>query len=179
MYPIEAELDDAVRPWLSRAAELIRRRVRDARMHTENRAWVDAAERFDELASGLAIDVLGPAREEFYRHAFGAQRRALGPGVANPAVVPTREGAIMARTANVGGINQQLAVRNAIDHARHELQSAMAACEIDPTRRTVHYEAWEWRTRERLTSEVKSHLSDAQSSLYHAVGKLLLPARIR
>jgi len=183
-YSISRELDDGLRPWVSRATSLVDRRLRDAHNAADRRHWADASERLEEIHAGLVgtddePGIVRRAREKFYRDAWGQQRRMLGPGVADPSVGPNAEDAKVAQVVPIQGVNQQLLIRASLNDASDALRHAMAAREMDFDRSPAPLEQWERSQRDRLTSEVRSHLSDAQMALYYGVGQLLLPAAIR
>jgi hypothetical protein len=166
--------DAALRPWLVRAVQLVRNRVRDARAHAEAGRHIDANQRLMELRSGLVQDILEPARERFYWDAFRDHRRHLtARGYPIVDRFGSDEGAKTARSAVVAGTNQHFDIAHATDHAHDELALATAARELDDERPTVHHDLWERRHSERLSNLMKTHLSDAQVAIGGAVLRLL------
>jgi hypothetical protein len=177
--PGEQARDDALRPWLVRSSSLIANRLRDARAHAEAGRAADAASRLDELATALAEDILGPAREQFYLQAFRDHRLELDPSIVDQSVAPNRSGAFAARRAPILGRDQVQELRWLLDGAWQDLQLAAVATYADPGVRPAVHETWEIRHRGRLKTATTAALSDAQTALHHAIGRLLIRPELR
>ncbi|MHB8397338.1 MAG: hypothetical protein ACYDCI_00165 [Candidatus Limnocylindrales bacterium] len=179
MISIESAQHAAIRPWLVQASTAIAARLHDARAHAETGRLHSAAERLDELERTLADGVIGPARAQFYRHAFLDQKSVLDRDMIDYTVEPTSSGAIAASTAPILGEDQYQSIGELIDRAGDELKLANAVQRPDGRPRSAYHDDWERRHRTAITSAAHGALSNAQMALHNAVGQLLIRADIR
>jgi hypothetical protein len=171
--------DAALAAWSTRATDLVRRRLRDARAHAEAGRMSDAAERLDELNSALVRGVIRPARGEFYLDAHTTALSELDPRVVDPEARPSTEGAEAAKSARIGGRDQSREVKAAVDSARLGLTLAFARPTDDPSVRDAFMRNWERRHSEAIAGTTRTLLSDAQIALREAIGKIVIRPEFR
>ena len=177
----EHELAARLLPWASRADELIRRRLADARAWAAAGDLGEASGRLVELRIGLAgpalgagLGVLADARAQFLRQSFAWLRPRLDPAIHQTGLVPSAELERVARTAPVG--------RAGRDHsAEAEVMAGDAARDLAVAAAgpTGSLDAWESSQRERWTLWSRRHLSDAQIALREAVARLHVRPELR
>jgi hypothetical protein len=141
----------------------------DAAVHAP-RNLAEAMSRLNELGEALKRHVLGPAREEFYRHAFGWAQRDLDPELLDDSLGPSAEGAEVARSVEIAGRDQARVIDKAIEEARLRLSLASAAASLG---RGDGYELWRTKHTDGLELLVRTLLSDAQIALREAVARLV------
>jgi hypothetical protein len=174
------DLDAALRPWTARAAELVARRVADARAHAESGRVSDAHARLDELRHGLlgarrndSAGLLRDARAAFYRAAFD-DHAPLDPAIHQTDLGPSADDAEWIRTTPHFDADW-LRLEAVLAEARgHLSQSAAATSE-----RADLLAGWEARHRDRLTVATRGMLSDSQMTIHHVVGRLLIKPELR
>jgi hypothetical protein len=165
--------------WQVRAQAVIANRLEDARSHAETGRTRAADRSLDELEQSLSEEIIGPAREQFFRRSFADQRSQLDPEIVDLNCVATPDCVRAARRAPIGGDDQYGVVRSMVDDARRQLKLVAGVGENDPTARAAYHEMWQCRHRAALTSTVKTALSDAQMSLFNVVGQLMIRSDIR
>lgn len=177
--------DDALRPWIARAQDVIKHRIADARAHGQNGALELALSRLDELERELLYPdrgLLASARTTFYRQAYDQQRASgLDPAFFNADDGPGPADEKTAREHTIVGRDQYADIRGLIDSARDELELAAAIDRTsdDPSARASRWRNWEQDHRQTLWSEARSAFSDAQIELFEAVGQILLKPDLR
>jgi hypothetical protein len=179
--PAELPADDVLRPWVARTARLIADRLADARVHSEAGRTFEANSRLNELRRDLldapAADggsLLSNARAAFYRQAFHAE--PFDPAI-HRELRPDPAGELAARFSLIGGRNQYIDGRLKIEEAIGSLRGLGDVATImrdskPPEHWRRQYDSWQARHTEGLTAHIRGTLSDAQMSLYSAVGQL-------
>jgi hypothetical protein len=167
-----AELESLNR-WAVDVRRLVWARLLDARAHAEAGRLADATKRIHELRESLKGAVLGPAREEFYRQAFGAAHATLDPELVDKSVVPTAEGAAVARSVPIAGQDHFALLDSVVEAARRGLQIVAASG------RREAIGAWQARQAEVIERLVTRLLSDAQVGLREAVARLTTKADVQ
>lgn len=128
--------------------------------------------RLAELAMSLAAHV-GDARATFYRTAFDAQKRAIGPEHRSDVVADAR-GERAARTATIGRTDHYAEIATAISDAAAGLRLVVATG-YDATA----LQLWEGTHRDRIGTAVDAALTDSQIAIFEAVGRLLIRPDLR
>jgi hypothetical protein len=185
--PAELVRDDALRPWVARAARLINDRLADARAHAEAGRPFEANERIAELRRQLVDDqagdgsLLSNARAAFYRQGFHAE--PFNPAI-HRQIGPDPAGELAARFALVGGRNQYLDARILLEDIVGSLRGLGDARTIvgdtkPPEYWRAQFDGWHGRKTAALVSHIHAALSDAQMSLYSAVEQLRIKPELQ
>jgi hypothetical protein len=137
--------------------ELIRRRLADARSHSELGRHAAAAERLDEPHGALSRH-LADSRGESYRRAVAAAGILHDPAAEE-----------VARTAPILGLSPA-GIAGPIAAAGRELATARASPEVLPAAaRPGPFAAWEARHAAALERHARLQLSNSQMAIHNAV----------
>lgn len=164
--------------WVDDAARLVKRRMRDARSHANDGLMPDAEDRLTELAEGLVAH-LHTARKTFYLDAFPLQRAILDPAIVDPSLEPDPNDTEAATSQPILDVDQAQQLLDLVERARRELRLTIGAHGGNQLMLPVAIAAWEQRHRDALVTASTLSLSNAQVSLYHAVGRLLIRPELR
>jgi hypothetical protein len=175
--------DDTLRPWLVRSSRLVSDRVADARSHGQAGRHLDATSRLTELRRALSSTdggLLPEARTSFYRRAF--HEESFDPTIHDD-VRPNELGEHAARYTKIGGRNQALDLRVAIEAVTSTLRALSDAASADDDGNEsfwrTSFDVWQRRTTDTLTATIHGMLSDAQMALYEAVGRVRIKPALR
>jgi hypothetical protein len=166
--------DALLAAWSARAADLVRRRLRDARAHAEAARMSDAEDRLVELGADLVHEVLRPARSEFHRDGFTAALSDADPRVVDTTIRPTAESDRAAQTAPIAGRDQAKDIEAAVVEACSRLRLSANA---EPFR--GWHAGWELHHRAVLAGRIRSSLSDAQIALREAISQIVIKPEFR
>jgi hypothetical protein len=178
---VRTALDRDLDPDVCHAADLIYRRLADARAHAEHGDLPTANARLQELRHGLIID-LQEARVRFYHEAFAHHRNRLDPDVHQVDLRPDFHGDQAVRHAPILGRWLDSDVVDLIKDCEASLTTAALASadsRTPPATRRALYSTWHSQQHEHLTAYANRQLSDSQIAIYEAVGHLLVRPELR
>jgi hypothetical protein len=176
--PARVRADEALRPWVRRAEQVITDRLADAAAHAQLGQAFEAKQRIEELRrellDGDGGSLLADARAAFYRDGFevspfdSGMHREIGPDA---------EGELAARFSQIAGRNQYHDVRLQIEEAAGGLRGlasvrAVVGDSKPPEHWRAQYDSWHRRHTGAIAGSMRQALSDAQMALYSAVGRI-------
>jgi hypothetical protein len=189
----ETALRSRVSGWLRSTGSDIKAALEDAEAHAEvligqmtgdsqdlalmgTRGHLASANRCLDALGALLADRVKRARMEFYRDSHDLHKTSLVQGIHQIGVVPTHQGAIVARDAAIHGRPIGAEVTIAITSAKNTLLMAIQEARSNLGKSQNPVAGWKSIARTRIEKKLEGWLSDSSHAIHDALlYALLLP----